>query len=301
MVILLIGPDTYRMHERMTFLRSAFVQKFASAHPRTVSFSGSDITVDAFHSATHSVGLFTQKTFVTLTHAEDVAADKRDHMEQSLRSVPEDVVVVVSYTAPKKSPWKMLKECTTKVEEFAELEDSEMRTWALQYAKKQNVALSMPEAMRILQSTEKNLWEVAHVIHQLKHIPSTQRASWLPLLVPSVETDTVFTLLDGISEKNLPKSLKALDTQLSQDSSVHGLITLIAKHVGLLYHVLATPNAKTDAHPFAIKKAQVAAKRFSKEQLRTVLSQLLEIDQQLKSSTVDEKAVMTIFLMKACA
>lgn len=272
MVILLSGQDTYRMHERMSFLRAAFMQKFAAQNPRTVSFSGSDVHPEELRAATHTVGLFTQKTFVSLTQAEDVVADKREAIENTLRSVPEDVIVVVSYTAPKKSPWKMVKECATKVEEFPELAEHEVRTWALQYAKKQNVALSSTEAQRIIHSTEKNLWNVAHVIHQLKHIPSSQRTRWFPLLVPSVETDTVFTILDGISEKNLTKSIKALDTQLSQDSSVHGLITLIAKHLGLLYHCLATPTQKTDAHPFAVKKAQVAAKRFSKEQLRALLA-----------------------------
>lgn len=301
MVILLHGQDTYRIHERMLFLRRAFEQKFASSNPHITTWQGGDLNPEHLHASVHNTGLFAQKMCIVLLHAEDVRLDARASIESILQATPEDVVVIITYTAPKKSPWATLVPVANKQEEYALLDDAHLRTYIRTKAKEHSVTLTPAELNQLIIGTEGNLWDSMHCLHQLKHVPENARLNILSLFIPSTTQSTVFALLDALSEKNLHKALLAYEDQRRSDASVHGLITLLAKHIGLLYHACVTPNAPTDAHPFALKKATSAARRFTPEHLRSLLNELLSIDTALKSSTIDEHALITLFLTKACA
>lgn len=301
MVILLTGTDSYRMSQRADFLREAFLKKFVAQNPITRAYSGSSIDIHEFRASTHTLGLFPQKTCVLLTHAEDVALDLREKFETLFDTVAEDVIVIITYTPPqKKGAWTTLKNHVTKEEVYGSLEPSELRTWIREQTKMYSLTLTSAQIERLIATTAGDLWTLSHIIHQLSHAERPLTAENLELFLPEKDAGSIFVLIDAIAQKKLGASLAAVDKQLEHGNSVHALLTLIGKHLGLLHHVLATPEKPIDVHPYALKKAQAQSRGFTIPRLRALLAELLTIDQQLKSTSVDERALLFLFCTHAC-
>lgn len=301
MVILLTGTDSYRMHERADFLRTAFVKKFEKEHPFTRTYTGAGFDIQDFRTSTHSLGLFPQKTCVTITHAEDIATDQREVVESILKSVPEDVIVLITYTPnQKKGAWTTLKKAVSKEEVYASLEPAQLRAWIRSQAQASSLTLSSPHVERIMATTDGDMWTIAHIVHQLAHAPQPLTAETLEKFLPAKDAGSIFVLIDSIAQKKLKSALTEIDAQLENGNSVHALLTLIGKHLGLLHHVLVTPNEPIDVHPYALKKAQAQARAFTPRQLKSLLAELLAMDRQLKSTAPDERALMMLFCTHAC-
>lgn len=301
MVILLSGTDSYRLAQRADFLREAFLKKFATQHPMSHAYSGSSGDIHEFRTSTHTLGLFPQKTCVLLTHAEDISVDLREKYEAIFDTVPEDVIVIITYTPPqKKGAWVTLKNHATKEEAYTNLEPSELRAWIREQSKARALTLTSAQIERLIATTAGDLWRLSHIIHQLSHAEQPLTAENLEQFLPEKDAGSIFVLIDAIAQKKLGASLAACDAQLDQGNSAHALLTLIGKHLGLLHHVLVTPAEPIDVHPYALKKAQAQSRGFTPQRLRALLAELLSIDQQLKSTSVDERSLLFLFCTHAC-
>lgn len=136
------------------------------------------------------------------------------------------------------------------------------------------------------------------VIHHNKLLPKTKINA-----IPKLEKAEIFVypvLLWRMVDAFYPKNAKNFLTLMHQvlEKEVPELVFgLLAKQARDLYWVLIDPQ-NCPIPDWKISKLQSVARKFSKEQLETIIQELAEIDVQSKTSDVELKDLLDFLVVK---
>jgi DNA polymerase-3 subunit delta len=136
---------------------------------------------------------------------------------------------------------------------------------------------------------------------------------------PSVDADDVnsvvglsrqfniFELQKAVGLKNLARSMEIMERMLVGGESAVGMIVMLTRYfqkVWVLQELVSKriPEAqippRMGVHPFAFREYLAASKNYPGNALRDCFSALLEADETLKSSPLDERLTMTMLIFR---
>ncbi len=315
MIMFLYGEDTYRLRERLKQLKKAFAEKYDRSH--MVTLEGRGLTVNDFHNAVSSLGLFSEKRFIVVDgllrqqKSKKILDDFTMYLTQ--KTLPEDsVVVFVEDCEPAEKPhalWKVLL-AGKHVTHFAPLSPPAVHDWALHQVKELGCTIE-PDALRyVVMCTGNDLWALHQEIHKLC-LGSTASVITMAQVRGSVRSpfdENIFHFIDALSQRNVSLSLRLLEDQFAVGAETPMLLGHLSRQFRLLAHLHSLPEnmKETDVqkcvgvHPYVLRKTRAFTKVFSAGDLQRIFTNLVEVDRRLKTTSIDPKAALVAFVASVC-
>lgn len=331
MLIVLHGSDSFRITERYQKLRQAFIEKFDPQQLNVVAVDLHEADIATVHQHVRHQGLFVQKRFIGLRGIEQVSAKTLEQLIPELATLPDDSIVVCLIVDFEKlsDELKTLFQQHAKIESFPALNRAEVERWvrqrmamrvrATQPAADQSSAsavaaaakpisssssvspsLTTPALHYLVEAVGNDLWLADNVIAQLVQVVGD--AAITPEIVQrycaSPLDENIFHLTDAIAMKNSAQALALLHDQLASGANPSYVLTMLVRQIELLLQVKDSPTAAV-GHPYAVRKAQQHAQRFSMKHLHQLHDQLAELDWQLKQSRHEPAVLLDRWVVRA--
>jgi DNA polymerase-3 subunit delta len=302
MILFLHGPNSFQRKQRVDVLRSAFQKKFDPAGHNIALMGGKDFSIQDFHTQTKSGGLFSTKRFILFTDIWSLNKDDQTTLIEQLDAVDSDTILCISADKPPRKDNALFKRLLTAdtVEEFGDLDHSQLRSFITQEAQQRGASIDSPAIAALISSIGNDLWRMSNTLNALAHHSQNITAQDTELFLDANLNDNIFDLTDALGTKNAKRALQLLDEQFLLGSNEHYLITMLGKHIHNLLLVKQTDGKGVKLHPYVIKKSLAQGKTFTEETLKQLHSDLLAIDIQLKSSRTDARVLLDQFVTRVC-
>ncbi len=314
MVILLVGPDSFRSLQRLRQLRQAFRDKHDPTGFNTVSLDGDGVTLAALRDALMSGGLFSSRRMVIIDpYVAKRGGIKPDRLVETLRPFldHETIVIIREVTsAPtdrRRAPKASLNIPKAKVETFPELTVPQAEKWVAEVVK-QAKGKMVPAVIRFFVATVgTDTWKLHQEIEKiLTYVAGTEiTQETVAQLTTGQLTSDVFALLDAIGQRRPRLAATFIQRELQSGTHPLALVSTIRRHLETLANVQAllpaTPASvarELTIHPFVAQKAAAQAKNFTRTELVAAHDGLVKIDRQLKTTPLDGETLLTRWLYR---
>ena len=302
MILFLYGEDSFRLQQRLNFLKQGFIKKYDSTGLSVEVLDGENLKIEDFRKAVLSQGLLSKKRFIIIKNIFKVSASVKENIIDIWDEISDDVILV--FTAKKipgneKVLSKKLKKAD-KVEVYNPLKGMQIHRFVQQEIKKLGGTIDRDAENYLVQAIGDDLWRMSQEINKLVNFNKRVNLQMVEEFVPSALDDNIFNFTDALSQKNSSLALKLLHDQLKSGANEFFLITMIARQIKILLQVKETKGQGLDLHPFVIKKALVQINKFSSNQLKSLLNKLIDIDLKIKTSQAEPRVLLDLFVLEVC-
>jgi len=175
-----------------------------------------------------------------------------------------------------------------------EIDERQLAQWAQEYAKKLGAALSATNALFLVDRIGRNQLKVAHELDKLTLFSKEITKEGIEQLVDFTPHSLIFAMLDAALSGDLAKMLNYYEEQKMQGTEPLALLGMITWQL----HNLALTQAgaglsvdeitsKTKLKPYSIQKNQASLRSISRNTLISYIDKAIEVDRQIKTSSVD--------------
>lgn len=311
-LLFLTGEDDFRLRERLSFYRRAFIQKYPEGALEDVDetyswekFEGNCLTPSLFGEKRLFIceGFFQPEIFEK--------AEKSKFIQKLDEVVDLSTVLVVESKPDKRQKWvkTFLKEA--KHEEFAPMETSEVIRWMEDYGKKQNINVSTEVLRFFVQRCGENLWNASQELKKLHHFRQTE-----PITKEDVKSLTlahpqqqIWDFLSALGSNNSVKALGMLRELLQQGESIYQILAMVMREIRIYAQLRSGLDqnlgesqivAATKLHPFVVKKTLPVVRSMSMQQIKSWYQKLYDMDKGIKtgffSTTTDDTTEIELAL-----
>ncbi|MFA6511724.1 MAG: DNA polymerase III subunit delta [Patescibacteria group bacterium] len=321
MILLLTGPDSYRVFERKRQLIEAFRKKYDEHGNNIAVLSGSEATIDEVIGQTRTAGLFTSNRMIVLDRASKAKAAVLKQLTEFFAHVtlPEEVVLLLvepELTTEKtkdripvgitKYLAALTKNKSVKHEPFPPFTPRERKIWAKRRLDDADASCEEAAMIRLLAACGDDTWMLAHELDKL-----AARAAGAPITEEMVGEMTVgqldvniFALTDALGEGRGKRALAILEDHFANGETPAYLFAMLGRHVRLLLGAKAMERPTADVlvrdlgvHPFVARKVLEQSSRFSLAALITLHHNLLGAEYTMKTSRVDPRILLERLLI----
>lgn len=314
--VLLCGEDSYRLGLRFQELIRGFEKKYDPAGLNVLKLNGEDAKEGAVREALHSAGFLGSKRMVAISglFASGQAKDFFDILNNP--KLYENSVLILKEQMPKRdlekdSVFKKLDLKNIKVEEYDSLRGNELGAWIKNEFKKCGSAAE-PQAVALLsRSVGADLWFLRREIEKLSAFARGKAVSVadVKLLLSVSDNENIFEFLDAVSVKNAKRAAETLHREIEAggpQSVIYQLIRQFRTMLALRDCLDRNPREsdanilakKIGAHPFVVKKILESLNNFTKEEIKSILDDLLGLDRSVKNGTRSEEVAFDLFLSR---
>lgn len=303
MILFLHGEDDFRRLRRVQVFREGFKTKYDNDALNLHEIDCASFDVDQFRSKMMSSGLFTSKQFMVLSNVWKLNKDQQEVLMAELDNVGEESILVVSAGKPPRKDNKLFKRLlkAQKVEEYAELNDFELREFIQKEATTFEAAIEGPAIDALVAAVGNDLWRLHNEIRKLSGYTKQITANAVAEFIETPADDNIFHLTDALGNRNAAKATELLEQQFDAGANEHYLLTMLSKHIGTLIKVKKTDGVGLKMHPYVKEKAIKQSASFTEKQLDALYWKLLEIDKQTKTGNANARTLLDLFLIEACA
>lgn len=130
----------------------------------------------------------------------------------------------------------------------------------------------------------------------------------IEVLINMSDEDNVFLLVNGVLDKNLHLSLNTYRNLPQKEREPIAMIMLLASQFRLIHQVQTLLNGNIPpkeiaislkVHPYRVTVAQKSARKYSSQQILKVLSDLSDLEQNIKNGNVNPDIGFELFLVEA--
>lgn len=302
MVVTLTGANDFARKRELGRL----VDEFVSGHGDLAleRLDGEEADASRMQAALQSLPFLTARKMVVLrgpgkqkAFAEQIAG--------ILRGVPEttDLIIVEPKLDKRSSYFKTLKK-ETDFREFTELDAAGLARWAQAYAKEQGGSLNAADAKALVDRLGPSQQMLAAELDKLLiYSPEITRQN-IELLTEPMPQSTVFELLDAAFSGNTSRALELYQEQRALKVEPQAIIAMLAWQLHVLAVVKAAGNRPAaeitqiaKLNPFVVRKTQNLARNLTLDQIQRLISNLLKIDQTLKTKPINPDEVLQLYFL----
>lgn len=215
-----------------------------------------------------------------------------------------DLIIYEPKLDKRGSYYKTLKK-ETDYRELAELDAIGLGKWAVQYVADQGGKITGSDAKLLIDRIGINQRLLQSELDKLLAYDETITKQTIELLVEHLPQSTVFELLDAAFAGNTTKVFDLYREQRALKVEPQAILAMLAWQLHVLAVVKAgsprTPDEiakESKLNPFVVRKTQGIARRLSLEQIKLLVSELLTLDMQLKSISIDADEALQLYLLK---
>lgn len=324
MLIYLHGDDTYRLAERLKFLKDGFKKKYDPAGLNMVTLEADKLTIGDFHKHLTAQGLLVKKRMIIIDNLASQAKEKKFQKELKeyleSQSLPEDnIIIFVEEEAVKErrkktttlSPLAAYFSKNGKPEHYQSLTGYDLNKWVDETIKKRGGKIDRRAAELLISLVGNDLWHLSAEIDKLIAFRNGKLiiAEDIQELVKAKFDTDIFKLTDALSQKSQNLALKLLHDQLSSGAHELYLLTMLIRQFKILLQVKEvaaqeknyyTVASRLGIHPFVATKALTQVKNFSLAELKKIYQKLLGVDLKIKTSSQAPKTLLDLLIIEIC-
>jgi DNA polymerase-3 subunit delta len=236
-----------------------------------------------------------------------------DKLLEYLASPVDYTVIVFTVDADKlderKKVVKALKERDAALP-FLSLNPGELKEWVQRQAEQAGFDFRDEALDQIILYTSGHLQALSAEIEKISLYVGqggTATTDVVDQLVARSTEQNVFILIEEIVQLRLDRAFVILEELLKQKEEPIKIVVLIARQFRIMLQVkelgkqgYSHPQmaSQIGLHPFAVKVAEGQAKKYDTAKLGQILSQLADLDYQMKSGRIDKVLGLELFLLK---
>jgi len=303
MVTTLTGTNTFMLKNELRMRVQAFMAEYGDIAIERCD--GEEATTDQMRAALQSMPFLSPRKLVVLR---EPSAQKTfaEAIADILKDIPEttDVVIYEPKLDKRSVYYKTLKKDTTYVE-CNDLDGPALSSWTVALVTSWSGKLTMSDAHLLIDRVGSSQEGLQHELEKLfaynQHITKEN----IVLLTEETPQSTVFALLEAAFAGKTDRTFVLYKEQRALKVEPQAIIALLAWQLHALAVVKAGEGRSVDEiareaklNPFVVRKTQGLAKRLPLATLKQLVSDLLELDMQLKRSSIDADEALQLYLLK---
>jgi DNA polymerase-3 subunit delta len=302
MTVTLTGENSFALQQALQRLVEVFVAEHGDLALERIDCEG--ITPDRVREAVTGAPFLAARKMTVLR---GIGTNKQvqEQLEQLLKDVPETTDVIIVEPRPDKrlAYYKFLK-AHTELREFPALDAAGLARWLMETAKKRGGSLNLVDARYLVERIGTDQQLLSNELEKLLlHDPHIARTT-IDLLTDPAPQSTIFQLLEAAFAGDRKKALDLYAEQRAQKVEPVQIIAMLAWQLHVLAAVKTAGTRGVDAiakearlNPFVVRKSQGVARSLTLVQLRTRIADLLRIDLQTKSTSIDADEALQHYLL----
>lgn len=326
MIIFLHGADTFRSRRKLTQIKEKFVREVDRSGVNVETVNATSATPEQLERALTTQPFLAPKRLIII---ENLFANAKAHklhaiVLEAIKRGHESTIIVIwdgEVEAPKAKRGKKADQSsktlfTTLTKErftqkFDLVDAAGARSFIATEAKARNITIEDAAIRELADMVGNDLWQADREIEKLKAYAGNRAvtASDIAMLVVTKLEDDIFALTDALSNGNKPRALKLLSDQLSSGASPTEVLATIAWQYRALMAVKSFVEAhgpgypadriarELALHPFVVKKALVATKRYELSALRQCCNALITADFKIKTGQATPEVLLDLFVI----
>lgn len=318
---LFIGEEEYLMKHALGILKEKYIEESFETLNYIV-LEGKDTDIDSLIDPCETLPFMNEKKLVVLKNVskfiENVDKSREDELYKYMESLGDFLILIFmdSDNSLKKNRkfYKFFKK-REKVVEFSSLKGRDLHNWVnsilKNHGKKMNqrdIDYFIHESSYNSRNTDLNLYDLENQLLKIvdhKKDENISKDTIDEVLVKTVDTN-IFQLLDAIDSFDSHKSLHILNQMYMDNEPIPRILFMIIRHIRLIlgYKLYKQKgyNDKSIYDKLGIKfyegrKIAAIEGRFSLNLLNNLMEELLEADKKIKSTSIDDKLVVEMFLV----
>lgn len=292
MVRVFVGPNDYALKEAVKSAKEQFVKEYGDLALEIID--GEETSYEHVLMAIESVPFLAPKKMLII-HGLGTIKEAVENLDTLLGVVGEnDELIIVEPKPDKRSVYYKSLKKNTELTEFKEPDERELANWLAKEAKKRDARLSSADAAYLVQRIGAGQERAANELGKLIDYGMDITRETIDFLTEASPQTSVFNLLDSVFAGNTKKAIQIYDEQRTQGEEPIRILAMLIWQMHLVAMV-DSAGERTDNEimgisglkPFTLNKSKSIARRMGKRGIRDALSRLVELDRQLKSSSVD--------------
>ncbi len=204
-----------------------------------------------------------------------------------------DVIIVEPKLDKRSSYYKFLKN-KTDFKEFNELDENSLAKWLIEQAKHKDGLISSNDARYLIERVGTNQQLLANEIIKLINYDKKITRQTIDLLTEPTPQTTVFELLDAAFAGKTKRALEIYEEQRALKIEPIQIIAMLSWQLHVLA-IIKTAGSKSSAdiareaniNPFVVRKSQNIADKLTLNELKKLITDVLELDVRMKSESID--------------
>ncbi|NQX65345.1 DNA polymerase III subunit delta [Paenibacillus alba] len=322
-VYLCYGPEKYKMREFIQVLTDLLIEpehkEFAVS-----KFDLSEISLSAVLEDAETLPFMVPKKLVIAKNALFFTGAKEstkiehhlDRLTDYLKSPADHTVVVFTVDADKLDERKKIVKAVKDLEAavpFLSLSADELQVWVAKQAEQLGFAFAKEAADQLILYTGGNLQSLSAEIEKISlyvGVGAEASVHVVDELVARSTEQNVFILIEDIVNVRLERAFVILEELLKQREEPIKIASLIARQFRIMLQVKELSKqgysqqqmaSQIGLHPFAVKVAEGQARRYDIQKLSAIMSQLADLDYQMKTGKIDKVLGLELFLLRLAA
>lgn len=311
-IYFLFGEDSFRINSTLSEIKKAVEQIIASDFDKE-TYSASNCNLADVISAAKTFPFGNGKKLIVVKNADEFKYSASDENFINYILSPAEFTVLVFLYEGKigRSDVQPFKSLLQKNFLFhsAEIRGDLLIKWLIQIVEENNKHISRENATLLvdLVGENRNLLE-SQLEKIFEYLGDSKEITFhsIDALATKLKVYTIFNLFDAIDKKDNAAALKIAYNLLdSSDLGLIGIVAMLNKHFSALLRIDELQKSNlTDAekakatgtHPIFYKYLVNAARLYGHKNIFKALKAIFNADVQIKSSSLDEKTILTILI-----
>ncbi|MDD4607283.1 MAG: DNA polymerase III subunit delta [Patescibacteria group bacterium] len=316
MIIYLYGQDDFRIHQDLQTIKNKFLKQVDQSGLNFSYLDGSDLKIDQFRQAVLVSGFLAKKRMVVIKNLLTTGRDENLITEiltnfKKLEQQEDVVIIFIQTDELKNIRTQVKKDLLNKLvksqyaKEFKLLKNKDLINWIKKEVSQLKAKIEPTAIELLINYLGNDLWKINNEIHKLVAYKSGQiiQSVDVELMVKADLDENIFNLTDAIANQNKKQSLKLIQQQLTDSGAWLRILNMISYQFRNLIILKSYLNehgysnqyglAKgLGLHPFIIQKSLNQVDKYSLPQLKKIYHQLLEIDLQMKTKSLNPEVLL---------
>lgn len=317
-VYVIAGTESYFIEKTLNLLK----EKLTDGEPEIIHFDLDEVPVDHVIDEADTIPFFSERKLIIARNASFLRSAERgkekiDHnlklLETWLEHPPSSSVTI--FVAPyekldeRKKVTKLIKQHAVMIE-AKPLQANDLEVWVEHEAKSYGKHISKRSAQRLIEMAGTNLTLLSSEIEKMSLYLGAEEEITNDLIeqmtARTLEQDA-FKMLQAYLDGNISEALSVYYDLIRQKEEPVALTALLASQIRFMVHVFYLQkkgyhaqqiSKQLKAHPYRVKLLVEKRQQISEQRLLEVLSDLADIDLQLKTQSGNRDRILEFFLMK---
>lgn len=320
---LFIGDEEYLMNDSIKRLKLKYINSFEELN--FVNLEGQDTDLDILVNACETLPFMSEKKIVILKDVKKLLDNLNDsevkRFYKYLDTLDDFVVLILmdNNNSIKKNT-KIYRDFNKKknVVDFSRLVGKDLNGWIESILKKYNKKMSFSNISYFIERSsyrsrdvDLNLYDLENELLKIIDYSKKEdidKKSIDSVLIESIDTN-IFKLLDAISKQDSSMAIKSFNEMYISNEPIQRMFFMIMRQIRLLLgcklyrekgYNQSQIQSKLKIGSYEYSKFISQASRWSVERLELIMDELLDIDIKMKTTSIDEKLLIEMLLVKLC-
>lgn len=306
MITTLTGENSYALQRELRRLVDAFVTKNGDLALERID--GQEASLEKISEALNALPFLASNKLIVLREG---GSNKQfaEAAEQLLGDLPEttDVILVEPKLDKRLTYYKFLKK-NTDFKEFTELDQSGLTRYLVDTAKQQGGVLNSGDARYLVERVGANQQLLSNELEKLLLYDKKITRQSIDLLTDLAPQSTIFQLLEAAFAGQTKRALNLYAEQRALRVEPQEIIAMLAWQLRVLAVIKTAGDrqvgqiaSEAKINPYVLGKSQGIARDLTLQEVKRLVSDLLEIDTASKSSAIDTDEALQLYLLKLSA